>query len=320
MQLSATSHAAGRRPADRPRRQERVRGAGGRAGAALRDVARPGGDATDGAEGLERRRRDRRRRRCSSRARRSPPAGPTERAGIARRSADRPRRAAAGLGDVAHAGDARQTVPRAAKSSAGQVTLVPLQVSATSQIPASWRQTVPAGASPSAGQAALVPLQVSATSQMPADGTADVAGSGIRRRDRARRRPRRSRRRRRCRPTRGRWCRAGRSVQAPAPSQVPSVPQLAAPVSAHWFSGSWRSGTLVQAPSLPGSAHDRQVPVQVVLQQTPCWQMPELQSSPTAQVPPSGALAAAAVVADVGRRAIAVVRAGRSAGRRRCRR
>ena len=62
--------------------------------------------------------------------------------------------------------------------------------------------------------------------------------------------------------------------------------QLAAPVSGHWSRGSCRSGTLVQAPSLPGNAHDRQVPVQVVLQQTPCWQMPELQSSLIAHVPP----------------------------------
>ena len=43
----------------------------------------------------------------------------------------------------------------------------------------------------------------------------------------------------------------------------------------------------MQAPWLPGNAHDLQVPVQVVLQQTPCWQMPELQSSFVAQVPPS---------------------------------
>ena len=46
----------------------------------------------------------------------------------------------------------------------------------------------------------------------------------------------------------------------------------------------------MQVPSLPESAHDWQVPEQAVLQQTPCWQKPELQSSPTAQVPPGGPL------------------------------
>ena len=46
----------------------------------------------------------------------------------------------------------------------------------------------------------------------------------------------------------------------------------------------------MQAPSLPGSAHDRHVPVQVVLQQTPCWQMPELQSSLVVHTRPSARL------------------------------
>jgi hypothetical protein len=44
---------------------------------------------------------------------------------------------------------------------------VPLQVSATSQVPADARQTVDDGASAFAGQSSDVPLQVSATSQSP---------------------------------------------------------------------------------------------------------------------------------------------------------
>jgi hypothetical protein len=42
----------------------------------------------------------------------------------------------------------------------------------------------------------------------------------------------------------------------------------------------------VQVPRLPGSAHDRQVPVQLLRQQTPCWQSPEPQSTPVVQVSP----------------------------------
>jgi hypothetical protein len=46
----------------------------------------------------------------------------------------------------------------------------------------------------------------------------------------------------------------------------------------------------VQVPALSATAHDRHVPRQVVEQQTPCAQMPELQSSLVAQMPPSGRL------------------------------
>ena len=56
--------------------------------------------------------------------------------------------------------------------------------------------------------------------------------------------------------------------QAPAPSQVPSLPQLAAPSSAHWLSGSVPAGTSMHRPSLPAIAHERQVPVHAVAQQT----------------------------------------------------
>ena len=63
----------------------------------------------------------------------------------------------------------RQTVPAAARLSAGQSDDVPVQVSATSHPPAAGRQTVPAGANASAGQAADVPVQVSAASHVPVD-------------------------------------------------------------------------------------------------------------------------------------------------------
>jgi hypothetical protein len=220
--------------------------------------------------------------------------------------------------------DARHTVVLGAKASAGQVTLLPVQVSATSQIPVSWRHTVPAAARASAGQAALVPVQLSARSQIPAAGRQTLplrkpsVGHGapppelvLQTLPAASHRnppgqltfataphvpaPSHNRGGVSTAPAAGQRP-ATQTVAArnrrhpPAPSQVPSVPQLAAPVSGHWSSGSCRSGTLVQAPWLPGSAHDRQVPVQVVLQQTPCWQMPELQSSLVAHIPPSARL------------------------------
>jgi hypothetical protein len=76
--------------------------------------------------------------------------------------------------------------------------------------------------------------------------------------------------------------------QAPAPLQKPLVPQVVAPASVHCASGSWPEGTLVQAPRLPASAHDWQVPVQAELQQYPWAQKPELQVAPAVQVAPTG--------------------------------
>jgi len=64
------------------------------------------------------------------------------------------------------------------------------------------------------------------------------------------------------------------SRQAPPPSHVPSAPQVEAPLSAHCPSGSSPAGTSKQVPALPVIAHDRQVPVQAVRQQTPCSQKP----------------------------------------------
>jgi hypothetical protein len=78
--------------------------------------------------------------------------------------------------------------------------------------------------------------------------------------------------------------------QLPLPSQNPSVPQVEAPLSAHWPSGSCPDGTSVQVPALPGTAHDLHVPLHVVAQHAPCWQMPLLQSSGPAHAPPSGRL------------------------------
>jgi hypothetical protein len=78
--------------------------------------------------------------------------------------------------------------------------------------------------------------------------------------------------------------------QAPAPSQKPSVPQTAVVLGAHCASGSWPAATLVQTPVLPAIAHDMQVPVQAVAQQTPCAQNPELQSVAVAQLAPIGPL------------------------------
>lgn len=46
----------------------------------------------------------------------------------------------------------------------------------------------------------------------------------------------------------------------------------------------------MQAPALPGTAHDRQVSVHAVRQHTPWAQIPELQSSAPAHDPPSGFL------------------------------
>src|SRR5207244_4615784 len=63
---------------------------------------------------------------------------------------------------------APHAVPGAAKPSAGQLSLVPSQVSARSQAPAAARHTLPAGCLASAGQLVLVPSQLSAASQAPA--------------------------------------------------------------------------------------------------------------------------------------------------------
>jgi hypothetical protein len=76
------------------------------------------------------------------------------------------------------------------------------------------------------------------------------------------------------------------------PSQLPSLPQPAAPASLHWLEGigSWPAGMFVQVPPLPESAHDLQVPVQAVAQHFPWAQNVELHSSSPPQVAPIGFL------------------------------
>ena len=69
---------------------------------------------------------------------------------------------------------------------------------------------------------------------------------------------------------------------------MPSLPQLAAPASVQWFSGSCPAATLVQVPSVPASAHDLHIAVQVVAQQTPCAQTLFAQSPSAVQVAPLG--------------------------------
>jgi hypothetical protein len=78
----------------------------------------------------------------------------------------------------------------------------------------------------------------------------------------------------------------GYSRHAPAPLHEPSVPQLEAPESAHWPSGSVLAGIAVQAPRLPVRAHDVQIPVHGPAQQTPCWHEPDAHSALAAQSAP----------------------------------
>ena len=75
---------------------------------------------------------------------------------------------------------------------------------------------------------------------------------------------------------------------APAPLQKPSLPQVAMPPSVHWPRGSMPFGTFEHVPSVPATAHERHVPVQVVRQQTPCSQRPELHWAGAVQVAPGG--------------------------------
>jgi hypothetical protein len=81
---------------------------------------------------------------------------------------------------------------------------------------------------------------------------------------------------------------AAYSRHAPTPSHEPSRAQVPAPSSGHWASGSWPAGTLEQVPGVPASAHDWQVPVQVVAQQTPCAQWAELHSVSPPHAAPIG--------------------------------
>jgi hypothetical protein len=69
------------------------------------------------------------------------------------------------------------------------------------------------------------------------------------------------------------------SWQAPAPSHLPLVLQLAAPLSWQVLRGSeFPAATIVQVPIEPGSAQLRQPPVQAVSQQTLSTHWPDLHS------------------------------------------
>jgi hypothetical protein len=62
-----------------------------------------------------------------------------------------------------------QLVPLAAYPSPGQLLLLPVQYSATSQVPAEARHAVVLGCVLSAGHVAVLPVQYSATSHTPAE-------------------------------------------------------------------------------------------------------------------------------------------------------
>jgi hypothetical protein len=80
--------------------------------------------------------------------------------------------------------------------------------------------------------------------------------------------------------------------QAPAPSQVPSLPQVDAAAIGHCVatSGAEPAGMGEQVPTLPAIEHDVQVPVQALLQQMLFTQWPEAQvlSCPVGHEPPIG--------------------------------
>jgi hypothetical protein len=79
---------------------------------------------------------------------------------------------------------------------------------------------------------------------------------------------------------------AGYFSQLPAPSQVPSVPQLDAPVSWHLPRGLVPRSAGMQLPIVPWPAQVRQSPVQALSQQTPSTQKPDLQSCAAVQASP----------------------------------
>jgi hypothetical protein len=75
--------------------------------------------------------------------------------------------------------------------------------------------------------------------------------------------------------------------QAPA-WHLPSVPQLAAPLSTQLPAGSGPEATAVHCPIVPVMAHERQAPVQAVAQQTPCAQNVDWHSTLFEQKAPIG--------------------------------
>jgi hypothetical protein len=55
-----------------------------------------------------------------------------------------------------------------------------------------------------------------------------------------------------------------------------------------WAGSGLFTGTLVQVPIVPDSAHDRHALAQAVAQQTPCAQLPDMHSAPAEQNAPGG--------------------------------
>jgi hypothetical protein len=80
---------------------------------------------------------------------------------------------------------------------------------------------------------------------------------------------------------------ASYSRQAPAPSHVPSVPQVDAACAEQSLRRSVPASALMQVPRLLVDEQVWQVPLQAVWQQTPSTQNPLAQSPPTAQAVPS---------------------------------
>ena len=115
-------------------------------------------------------------------------------------------------------------------------------------------------------------------------GAADVggAGAGGRRRAGSVAVARRGRREGRSAAGGGRAGGAGRrtSGRRRCRCRAPFVPQVVAPASLHWLSGSAPAGTATQVPTEPARLHALQVAAQAVAQQTPCAQKPELQVLP----------------------------------------
>ncbi len=76
--------------------------------------------------------------------------------------------------------------------------------------------------------------------------------------------------------------------QAPAPLQVPSLPQVAAAAATHWLAttGGLPMPTGEQVPTVPAMLQARQVPEQAASQQTCCSQWFDLHSDPAAQAAP----------------------------------
>jgi hypothetical protein len=82
-------------------------------------------------------------------------------------------------------------------------------------------------------------------------------------------------------------------VQAPAPLQVPVLPQGAAELTAHWPAGAVALGASgAQVPAFPVTLQAWQVPQAVLDEQhTPSMQLPLLHSCPSTQVAPCAFLA-----------------------------